>query len=447
MRRMQAYLNCFQRPPPNRLVTRKLEHENTYDEVAWSEHHWEDTMAKRPEITDTTNHSHLIVSNGSDDSFVQKTPTITINSTLSSSKLGLDDDINQDVPILKKYDTKECFTPVSRGAKPAKWNELKENLAYLNVSNRFTMLEIEPCLESYDCENFYEDHTIINTHKKKHNKKMIGKFDFTLQHSKHIVDPIQKENKMDCKKRCKSCFYTHFPHIKFCNWFEKKKSKKLSIETKLTNLSEEAINLLKIKIQYLETMKDVQIKEIKDSFFQRSQNASDPLSYPDLVGTDSCKTINLEDLSSDLSKLKLRGGGGQKVKKYISDTKNINLVLNSLRSSSVLASLNAHNKCPAKSFCSFCLLRSVIFKINIQKGRQSIKPSEVECQLFKSIEMTHINILKVILDNASQSYPSFSSIITPQWNCSCCTYVEGNNNESVMILDSEDKNRKQNTTV
>ena len=331
---MQAYLNHFQRLPPNRLVTRKLESENTYDEGAWSDHHWEDTMTKRTEITDTTNHSHLIVSNGSDDSFVQKPPTFTINSALSASKLGLDDDINQDmnykdlnstneheVPILKNYDTKECFTPVSRGAKPAKWNELKENLAYLNVSNRFTMLEIEPCLESYDCENFYEDHTIINTHKKKHNKKMIGKFDFTLQHSKHIVDPIQKENKMDCKKRCKSCFYTHFPHIKFCNWFEKKKSKKLSIETKLTNLSEEAINLLKIKIQYLETMKDVQIKEIKDSFFQRSQNASDPLSYPDLLGTDSCKAINLEDLSSDLSKLKLRGGGGQKVKKYISDTK------------------------------------------------------------------------------------------------------------------------------
>ena len=113
----------------------------------------------------------------------------------------------------------------------------------------------------------------------------------------------------------------------------------------------------------------------------------------------------------------------------------------------MLASLNAHNKCPAKSFCSFCLLRSVIFKINIQKGRQSIKPSEVECQLFKSIEMTHINILKVILDNASQSYPSFSSIITPQWNCSCCTYVEGNNNEIVIILDSEDKHRRINHLV
>ena len=54
---MQSYINHFQRPPPNRLVTRKLESENTYDEGAWSDHHWEDTMAKQVEITDRPNHS------------------------------------------------------------------------------------------------------------------------------------------------------------------------------------------------------------------------------------------------------------------------------------------------------------------------------------------------------------------------------------------------------
>ena len=67
VKRMQAYLNHFQRPPPNRLVTRKLESENTYDEGAWSDHHWEDTMAKQVEITDTPNHSSPIISNVFDD--------------------------------------------------------------------------------------------------------------------------------------------------------------------------------------------------------------------------------------------------------------------------------------------------------------------------------------------------------------------------------------------
>merc|ERR1711888_570200 len=183
------------------------------------------------------------------------------------------------------------------------------------------------------------------------------------------------------------------------------------------------------------------------TFFKRSQNASNPLNYPDLLGAEVCKASNLKDLSSDISNLKLRGGGGQKVKKYISDTKNINLVLNSLRSSSMLASLNVHNICPVKSFCNFCLLRSAIFKINLQKGRQSIKPFEVECQLFNAVQMTNIDILKHIVYNTSQSFPSFSNIITPQWSCSCCTNVEANNTESIIILDSEDKNRKINHLV
>ena len=113
----------------------------------------------------------------------------------------------------------------------------------------------------------------------------------------------------------------------------------------------------------------------------------------------------------------------------------------------MFASLNAHNKCPANSFCNFCLFRSVIFKINLPNGRQSIKPPEVECQLFKADEMTYTDILKVILDNASQSYPSFSSIVKPKWSCSCCSDVEEHSNESIIILDSEDHNRKINHLV
>ena len=37
--------------------------------------------------------------------------------------------------------------------------------------------------------------------------------------------------------------------------------------------------------------------------------------------------------------------------------------------------------------------------------------------------------------------------MAPQWSCSCCTNVEANNTESIIILDSEDKNRKINHLV
>ena len=108
----------------------------------------------------------------------------------------------------------------------------------------------------------------------------------------------------------------------------------------------------------------------------------------------------------------------------------------------MLTSLNVHNKCPANSFCNLCLLRSSIFKINLQTGRQSIKPVEVECQPFCTVEMMHNELLKCVLDNASQSVPSFYSIITPQWTCSCCRSADTNNTENIIILDNEARNRK-----
>ena len=381
---MQAYLYQFQRPPPNRLVTRRLECENRYDEDAWGDHHWEDILEKKKKITDTTNHRSPIVSKGSDDIFAKKTPTATTNSTLSESKLGLDDGVqavDQHKDLIHKDDAetnnssscKNSFNLVSRGAKPTKCNESNR---HLNISNRFTILEIEPCMESFD-GNIFDEHQsfekpdISKAIKKKKKKKVKRKT--TLEHSKVLEEINLKKTKIknliNCELRCNLCFKAHFPRSKFCRWSEKKNSKKTSVKTKLRNLSEDTINLVKKKIQYLqdgiETMKDVQLKKINETFFKRSQNASNPLNYPDLLGAEVCKASNLEDLSSDISNLKLRGGGVQKVKKYISDTKNINLVLNSLRSSSMLASLNVHNKCPVKSFCNFCLLRSAIFKINV----------------------------------------------------------------------------------
>ena len=76
---------------------------------------------------------------------------------------------------------------------------------------------------------------------------------------------------MDCELRCILCFKAHFPHRKFCCWTEKKNSKNLFVKTKQTNLSEDTINLVNKKMQFLQdgikTMKDVHMKEIKDIFF------------------------------------------------------------------------------------------------------------------------------------------------------------------------------------
>ena len=161
---MQAYHSKFERPPPIRLVTRRLGFENRYT--------WKGTLAKRKEIADTTNQSSPIVS-GYDDIFARKTSTSTINSTLSDSKLDIDNGlqctdlideeieyINQDrndkeLNITKeskesKYDdntskisetnnSSSCqnlFNLVSRGAKPTKCNESN---VHLNISNRYTI--------------------------------------------------------------------------------------------------------------------------------------------------------------------------------------------------------------------------------------------------------------------------------------------------------------------
>ena len=160
---MQAYLYQFQRPPPNRLVTRRLECENRYDEDAWGDHHWEDILEKKKTITDTPNHRSPIVSKGSEDILTKKNPTATIDSTLSEAvdqcKDLIDEESKYYAQTFQNYETnnssycQNVFNLVSRGAKPTKCNESNR---HLNISNRFTILEIEPCMESFDGQNVDE---------------------------------------------------------------------------------------------------------------------------------------------------------------------------------------------------------------------------------------------------------------------------------------------------
>ena len=63
-------------------------------------------------------------------------------------------------------------------------------------------------------------------------------------------------------------------------------------DNKPTNIDEGTMNLVQKKIQYLEdeleSRRNIEMKEINDSFFKRNKNSSNPLSYPDILGAEVC---------------------------------------------------------------------------------------------------------------------------------------------------------------
>ena len=133
--------------------------------------------------------------------------------------------------------------------------------------------------------------------------------------------------------------------------------------------------------------------------------------------------------------LRLKGGGNKKtqdlkIKTFISKSEFLNEALTVLRSSSLFHSFKDHKKCPVKSSCNFCLLRSAILKANLKSGRPAVTPVEMECQDLKqnSVEM----MLAAIFVNATRSMEEFSAALYQEWNCSCCkSYLNG---EDYLIL-------------
>ena len=92
------------------------------------------------------------------------------------------------------------------------------------------------------------------------------------------------------------------------------------------------------------------------------------------------------DISSK-NDLKLKGGAKHlKLKKFNSAYSNLNIALNLIRSSNILGQFNYHQKCLQSKGCSFCLLRSCLCKINMQKGRNSVVPVEIEVQKLETSE-------------------------------------------------------------
>ena len=80
--------------------------------------------------------------------------------------------------------------------------------------------------------------------------------------------------------------------------------------------------------------------------------------------------------------LKLKGGAKQLKIKTFNPTHALNLLrsthaLNLLRSTHIFGQFMNHQKCLQSENCYICLLRSCMFKINAEKGRNSVIPVEI----------------------------------------------------------------------
>jgi len=107
----------------------------------------------------------------------------------------------------------------------------------------------------------------------------------------------------------------------------------------------------------------------------------------------------------------------------------------------MMNSYSEHEKCAAKTFCNFCLLRSIVFKINMSAGRKSIQPVEAEVQI-QNPDMSIIEILHSILNNTVQSEPSFLNGIKPLWTCTCCSEQSSSTEGNIVYLDNDAQNRE-----
>ena len=138
----------------------------------------------------------------------------------------------------------------------------------------------------------------------------------------------------------------------------------------------------------------------------------------DSVGHTALSSKKNED------KLRLKGGANKKIKTFISKVDFLKEALTVLRSCNIFMLFKDHKKCPVKSSCNFCLLRSTILKANLEGGRQAVTPVEMECLNLK--ENSVGEMMEAIFANATCSMEDFSAAVLQEWSCSCCkSYLNG----------------------
>ena len=211
--------------------------------------------------------------------------------------------------------------------------------------------------------------------------------------------------------------------------------KKLAILSNQTLIKFWASSPFKGKIHVGHHNLDSSSDDIKHNEMYRGENRYDGVhlygkkgvyKYTESVHRILCLALSLEN---NEDKLRLKGGANKKtqnvkIKTFISKFEFLNEALTALRSSNLFQSFKDHKKCPVKSSCNFCLLRSTILKANLEGGRQAVTPVEMECLNLK--ENSVGEMMEAIFANATCSMEDFSAAVLQEWSCSCCkSYLNG----------------------
>ena len=88
----------------------------------------------------------------------------------------------------------------------------------------------------------------------------------------------------------------------------------------------------------------------------------------------------------------------------------------------------SHTQCSVEEQCQFCLVRSVIKRINDAKGRQKIIPVELECIKYENIigKWSHLHqLLKMCIERNKE----FKTVICPEFSCLSCNSTVSTDNE------------------
>ena len=171
-----------------------------------------------------------------------------------------------------------------------------------------------------------------------------------------------------------------------------------------------------------------------NGIFQRREGSKQKLNY---FKENCCKL-------DDETKPRLKGGAKKdeiKIKYFGSKEENFNILLNFLRSSRLINCFNKHRRCEPSLLCSFCLLRSLMHKINNPKGRQAVMPVEIECQSFSLLQPVS-SLCDLLMIRVITSYPEFKNAISPAFYCTCCSTNVGFEDGCLITLNHEIKNTK-----
>ena len=375
-----------------------------------------------PKLVENPIYSFPLASKVSTDNKVQNSMSLSNQTKVSNSQYknltsNLGDKIEtsgQNILTWEIVKQKQKYKP-SRVSKTYGTNQV------LELQNKFSIFE-EQIMETDWLGNDDKEVNKKTPEEKLRNGKFLKK---QKEKNKNKLKNKSAQNTNKCSQRmtlrwnrCKQCFSTHYPYPKFCRWATCSKSLSKTIfhasKTKITNQLKAEIE---IHIARIEKRGNVLENIIMETFLQEEKPNQQ---FPDLIFENKDK--------------RLRGGAKfDKVKKFVSRTTELNIVLNSLRSSRIYEQFNNHKKCSLEDTCGFCLLRSSMYKINNKKGRQTIIPIELESQLSFETQHSSFSIFEDVLKKAAASNQDFKKAISPRLMCKKCNEPSLETGEQIVM--------------